>query len=52
MPRVTRIGNGYKYICECGTPIVLMWPDSEKPPGRLVKCFECIKKTSSEEEES
>jgi hypothetical protein len=41
MPAYTKTGkHTYCYKCQCGKDMTLI---TNETPGRLVKCFECIK---------
>lgn len=39
MPKIEKIGpNKYRYMCTCGTVMTL---ETDEPPKRVYKCFEC-----------
>jgi predicted SprT family Zn-dependent metalloprotease len=46
MPKIEKIGtNKYRYQCTCGQMVIL---ESDVPPKRLSKCWECCEKLPEE----
>jgi hypothetical protein len=46
MPKIEKLGpNRYRYQCSCGRVVVL---ESDVPPKRLSKCWECCDKLPEE----